>query len=387
MNKVTGPVAGTLLILLSAWSCKAPQVVFKAENKSLPAAYSRHQGDSLNIADLNWRTYFADSNLVALIDTALMHNQEMNILMQEINISQNEVMARKGEYMPFVRWGAGTGLEKPGKFTPAGAVEDQLEVKPGKAFPEPLADFAAGFQASWELDVWKKLRKAKTAAFNRYLASIEGRNFMATRLIAEIAEAYYELMAMDNLLNIIDQNIQIQSDALNVVRQQKAAAKVSQLAVNRFEAQLLHAQNLRFAIRQNITEAENRIHFLTGRFSGSVARSSDRFMNLPLDTFPAGLPSQLLLHRPDIRQAELELAAGKLDIEVARANFLPSFGLKAGLGFQSFNPVYLVNPESVLFNLAGDVIAPLVNKNAIWPPTTPPPPNRYRPCINTNKPY
>lgn len=366
-NKIFGSlIIGGLALLLFAWSCKAPQAVFKAENKALPPTYSGHANDSLNIANLNWREYFGDSNLVAIIDTALLHNQELNILLQEMNISQNEVKARQGEYKPFVRWGGGMGLEKPGKFTTAGAVEDQLEVKPGKAFPEPLADFMAGFQATWELDVWKKLRNAKKSAMMRYLSSIEGRNFMTTRLIAEIAEAYYELMAMDNLLKILDQNIQLQADALKVAQQQKLAAKVTQLAVNRFEAQLLNSQNLRFAIRQNITETENRIHFLTGRFSGPIIRSSDRFLALPLDTFPAGLPAQLLLNRPDIRQAELELSASKLDIEVARANFLPSFGLKAGLGFQSFNPVYLVNPESILFNLAGDVMAPLVNKNAIW---------------------
>jgi NodT family efflux transporter outer membrane factor (OMF) lipoprotein len=364
-NKSLGPVIGGLLLLLFAWSCKAPQITYKAENKALPAAYAGGSKDTLNVADLNWRTYFADSNLIALIDTALLHNRELNIMVQEIEMRRNEIRARKGEYLPFVQMGAGVGADKPGRYTRFGALEEELEVKPGKRFPEPLQDYTLGLRASWELDIWKKLRNAKQSAVLRYLSGTEGKNFMTTNLIAEIAASYYELMAMDNLLKIIDQNIEIQSDALNVVQQQKAAAKLTQLAVNRFEAQLLNTQNLRFDIRQKITETENRINFLTGRLPRPVTRASEQFLNLAIDSFPVGVPAQLLLNRPDIRQAELELAASKLDIQVARADFLPSLGIRADLGFQSFNPVYLLNPESILFNLAGDIMAPLVNKNAI----------------------
>ncbi|HLP96525.1 MAG TPA: efflux transporter outer membrane subunit [Saprospiraceae bacterium] len=365
-NKSLGLLAGGMLLLLLIGSCKVPQVVLKQENKTVPSAYSGQQENAQNVADLNWRTYFADSNLVALIDTALQNNQELNIVLQEIEILKNEVRARKGEYQPFVNMGAGIASEKPGRYTRFGALEEQLEVKPGKAFPEPLQDFALGLSASWEVDIWKKLRNAKKAAMMRYLAGTEGKNFMVTNLIAEIADSYYELLAMDNLLKIIDQNIDIQSNALKVVRQQKDAARVTQLAVNRFEAQLLNTQNLRFAIRQHITETENKINFLTGRMPRPVVRSSDRYLDMPIDSFPAGVPAQLLLNRPDIRQAELQLAASKLDVQVARANFLPSLGIRADLGFQAFNPVYLVNPHSILFNLAGDLMAPLVNKNALY---------------------
>lgn len=364
-NKSFGLLLIGGILLLSSWRCKAPLITYKAENKSLPAAYNGTSKDSLNVARLQWKTYFADSNLVALIDTALVNNQELHVMLQEIEMRRNEIQARKGEYLPFVQLGGGMGAEKPGRYTRFGALEEQLEVKPGKAFPEPLPDFDVGLRAFWELDIWKKLRNAKQSAVLRYLSSTEGKNFMVTNLIAEIANSYYELLAMDNLLKIIDQNVGIQSDALNVVQQQKAAARLTQLAVNRFEAQLLNTQNLQYAIRQKIKEAENRINFLTGRMPKPIVRNSDQFLDIRIDSFPAGLPAQLLLNRPDIRQAELELAATKLDIQVARANFLPSVGLRAELGFQAFNPIYIVNPRSLLFNLAGDLMAPLVNKNAI----------------------
>jgi multidrug efflux system outer membrane protein len=79
----------------------------------------------------------------------------------------------------------------------------------------------------------------------------------------------------------------------------------------------------------------------------------------------AGIPSQMLINRPDIRQAEMQLAAAKVDVKVARANFYPSVRITAGAGFAAFNPVYLVSPESMFYNFAGDLIAPLINRNAL----------------------
>ena len=346
------------------WSCVTPHASLKTENKFVPAFYKR-QTDTINIAAINWRQYFNDHHLVALIDSALSKNQELNITLQEIEIARNEVRARKGEYLPFVHTGADAGVEKDGKYTRLGAVDENLEAEPGKPFPEPFTDFRAGLYASWELDVWKKLRNAKNAAASRYLASVEGKNFLVTNLIAEIANSYYELMALDNMLNIIQQNITLQSDAFQIVKQQKEAARVTQLAVNRFEAQVLNTKNLQYEIRQRIIEVENRLHFLTGSFPREIVRNPDLFNSIQLDSLTAGIPAQLLANRPDIRQAEFELAAAKLDVKSARANFYPSFGIRAGAGFQSFNAAYLLKPESMVYNVAGDLMAPLINRNAI----------------------
>lgn len=351
-------------VVLAVWSCNASKKVTMPDNIAVPAAFAVVK-DTTSVANVKWREYYNDPLLIALIDTALKNNQELKIMLQEIEISKNEVRARKGEYLPTVGAGAAGGVEKVGEYTRNGAVEQNLEVKPGTAFPEPLGDAMVGVFASWEVDIWKKLRNARESANQRYLASIEGRNFMVTNLISEIAEAYYELMALDNKLQNVEQNILIQTDALNVAKQQKDAAKVTQLAVNRFEAQLLNTQNLQYEIRQAIVEAENRINFLTGRFPQPVARNSSAFNELTLDSVQSGVPSQLLLNRPDVRQAELELKAAKVDVLVARANFYPSLRITAGAGFQAFNPQFLVSPESMLYNVAGDLMAPLINRNAI----------------------
>lgn len=222
-----------------------------------------------------------------------------------------------------------------------------------------------GPYASWEIDVWKRLRNTKKSAVLNYLASTEGRNFMKTNIIAEIAGTYYELMALDNLLEIIEQNIHIQANALNIAKQQKNAARLTQLAVNRFEAQLLNTQNRQFIIKQRIIESESRISFLTGKFPGIIKRSSDKFLDLKFDSIGAGIPSQLLYNRPDIRKAEYEFMAAKIDVKVAKARFFPNVRLKAGLGFQAFNTEYILNPESMLYTLTGDLVSPLINRNAI----------------------
>ncbi|MDX5348555.1 MAG: TolC family protein, partial [Hymenobacteraceae bacterium] len=200
----------------------------------------------------------------------------------------------------------------------------------------------------------------------RYLSSVEGRNFMVTNLIAEIANSYYELLALDNQLKIVQQNIDIQTNALEIVRLQKQAARVTELAVRKFEAELLSTKSLQYDIQQQIIETENRINFLTGRYPQPIPRNSENFYDLVPDTIHAGVPSQLLANRPDIKQAELEMAAAKLDIKVAKANFYPSLDISAAIGFQAFDPAFLIKtPESMLYSLAGDVAAPLINRNAI----------------------
>lgn len=362
-NKSLSTAAAVLLISVSA--CKIPVLTEKTVNKAVPAGYIGGSQDTTNAAATPWRNYFKDKELVALIDTALKNNQELNILLQEMEISRNEIQARKGEYLPFANVGGSAGVDKVARYTSRGASEATTDIEPGRAMPEPLPDFMLGAFASWEVDIWHKLRNAKQAAVNRYLASVEGRNFVITGLIAEIADAYYELLALDNQLAIVKQNIDVQTNALEIVRAQKEAGRVTELAVKRFEALVLHTKSMQFGVQQRIVETENRINFLAGRYPQPVARNSVNFVDRVPDAAFAGVPSQLLENRPDVRQAELELMANRLDVKSARANFYPSLHLSAGLGLQAFNPVYLVRPESMLYSLAGDMIGPVINRNSI----------------------
>ncbi|MBV6643338.1 MAG: TolC family protein [Cyclobacteriaceae bacterium] len=343
----------------------APGLVPKKSTASLPDGYGS-KTDTANVAQQSWQDYFADPHLVALIDTAMKNNQELRIFSQELEIARNEVMERKGEYLPFVGLGAEAGLEKVGRYTRDGAVEESLQIREDEAFPEPLPDYMLGAYASWEIDIWHKLRNAKKSAMSRFLASAEGRKFLVTNLVSEIADTYYELLALDNQLEIIRQNIQIQTDALNVVKLQKQSARVTELAVRRFEAQVLNTRSMQFVIQQRIVETENRLNFLLGRYPEQIQRDPGLFNELSPDVIQFGLPADLLENRPDIREAELNLIAADLDIKVAKAHFYPTVDLKAGLGFQAFNPgVLLSTPESLIYSAAGGLTAPLINRNAI----------------------
>ncbi|NDI97998.1 efflux transporter outer membrane subunit [Flavobacterium sp. LaA7.5] len=364
LNKRIGIYAAIGVVMLSFTGCKLPDAAQRAANTNVPAMYNTSQ-DTVNTAQVKWRDYFTDPYLDTLIETALSNNQELNIMLQEIQISQNEIKTRKGEYLPFVGLNGGAGVDKVARFTSRGASEATTEIKPGKEMPEPLQDYMIGAYATWEVDVWGKLHNAKKAAVSRYLSTVEGRNFMVTNLVAEIANTYYELLALDNQLAILKQNIEIQGNALEIVKLQKQSARVTELAVRRFEAQVLNTRSLQYAIQQKITETENRINFLVGRFPQPVARSSQKFNDIVPNIVQAGIPSQLLENRPDVKQAELELAAAKLDVKSAKARFYPSLGISAGIGYRAFDPSYLVKPESLLYSIAGDLAAPLINRNAI----------------------
>lgn len=364
-KRAAAPLLLIAVLLLTISGCKFLQVAGRTENRKTPERFAT-SADSTNSAQVKWREFFTDPYLVDLIDLALKNNQELNIVQQEIEVARNEVRARKGEYLPFVGVGAGAGVEKVGRYTFQGAAEASTEMSPGKEIPDPLPNFLIGADLSWEVDIWHKLRTAKEAAFKRYLATVEGRNFLVTNLVAEIANNYYELLALDNQLEIVRQNIDIQANALKIVQLQKTASRVTELAVKRFEAQVLHTRSLQFGIQQAIVEAENRINFLVGRFPEPVARDAKSFNDLVPTQVLVGLPAQLLDNRPDVRQAEQALAASKLDVQVAKAQFYPSLSINAGIGLQAFNPAFLVTaPASLAFDMAGNLIAPLVNRNAI----------------------
>lgn len=358
-------------LALMIQGCAIPFINTKNADTQLPDAYAQQTNaaqtsNEESAAKLDWHDFFDDANLQSLIDTAISNNKEVNILAQRISMAANEIQARKGEYKPFVSFGAGAEIEKSGRYTRNGAVEEQLEIKEGKAFPDPLPNYQFGLQASWELDVWKKLRNATQVAVMEYMASQEGQRFLITNLVAEIGNAYYELVALDNQLVNLDQNISIQQNALAATKELKQYARASALAVKRFEAEVKKNESRRYLIKQKQVELENRINFLLGRTPQPITRSSDGFMTLQPKVLATGLPSELLENRPDIRQAELELKAAKLNIKVAKANFYPSFSIGANVGFQAFNPKYLLNlPTSLAYTLGGEVVAPLINRNAI----------------------
>lgn len=358
-------IYGGLIACLIITSCKVPAIIEQAENRSVPVSFGSG-ADTVNTAAVQWRNFFTDPQLQQLIDTALKNNQELRMTLQEIEIARADIRVKQGALLPTVGARAGIGVEKVGRYTSQGAGDASTEILPGKEVPDPLMDYTVAAYANWEIDIWKKLRTSKRAAITRWLATLEGRNFVLTNLVAEVASSYYELLALDSQLEIIRQNISLQQNALAIVKIQKEGARATELAVQKFEAEVLKSQSLEYDVLQQVKETENKLNLLLGRYPKEIPRDKRLLLEITPATVSAGIPSQLLANRPDIKQAELELAAAKLDIRVARAEFYPSFGITAAIGFQAFKPSYLVHfPESLLYSLTTDLAGPLINRNAI----------------------
>jgi NodT family efflux transporter outer membrane factor (OMF) lipoprotein len=349
---------------LTVSSCKTPQTSLKDNTKKLPESFG-NTTDTINSATINWKTFYSDTYLVKLIDTALVNNYDVLISLQKIKAAQSDVLFSKGAMLPTVSGVANAGVRRFGLYTMDGAGNATTDITPGKLIPINLPDYLVGLQTSWEVDVFGKLKNQKKAAFSRVLSSEAMKNVVTTNLIAEIANSYYELIALDQSIAIIDKNIAIQENALEMVIVMKEAAATNELAVKQFKAQLLNIKAIKVELQQQITEIENKINFLIGSYPQKIERqTSFTASNLPSE-IQFGVPSALLQYRPDIRMAEFELIASKSDVKSAKAQFYPSLTITGGMGYQAFKPNLLFNPQSVVFNLLGGLTAPLLNRSAI----------------------
>ncbi len=331
----------------------------------LPQTFSGSNNEE-NSAMLPAREFFSDPRLLSLIDQALVRNQELRILAENINIANNEIMRRRGFYLPFLSLGTTAQLNKYSYNTIEGA--DNLENIPLNApsFPKPLPDFLMAAELSWQIDIWRQLRNARDAQGLRFLGTQDGRNYVVTRVVAEIADNYFMLMSLDNRLANLDYIISLQERSLEIARLRKQGARGNELAVQRFLAEVRKNQSQKLIIRQQIIEVENRINFLAGRYPQPVERASAGFLDLVLHPLAVGVPPQLIQNRPDIRQAERELRASGIDVRVARANFYPRLVITGGVGYEAFNPKYMfLTPESLIYNVAGGLTAPFVNRMGI----------------------
>lgn len=358
-------IAGCAALTFFALGCKTIATPSMVEMKPLPESYTLSK-DTLNIASTKWDLFYKDQNLKQLIEISLANNYDLLAAMQKIEIARSSLRLNKGAQLPNLSVGISAAQRKFGLYTMDGAGNSTTDIKPGQIVPEHLPDYLAGFNASWEIDVWGKLRSKKKAAAARYSGSIEGKNAIQTALIAEVASAYFELLALDNELDIIRETIVLQQAALEVIKIKKEAAVLNELAVKQFEGQLSNSKAFEFEIIQKIALTENRLNFLSGQFPQTILRDKTKFNAENTSPISLGIPSQLLKNRPDIRQAELELIASKCDVKSAKAAFYPSFTITGSVGYQAFKTaLWFQSPDSFAYTLLGGLTAPLLNRSAI----------------------
>lgn len=354
-----------ILFAATGAGCRGISTEVAIPDKPMPAAFDGESA-SRSVAQISWRRWLGDAQLNGLVAEALRNNQDLQIALQRIESARAGARAASGVLLPQVALSLGSSLQRFGLYTSEGASNATTEITPGRPIPNPLPDFAVGLQASWEVDIWGKLRNQRESAVAQYLATIEGTNLVITSLVSDVASTYFELLALDHLREVLRQSVARQREALEVVRLQKAAGRANELAVQQFDAQLAQTQALELESARDTVETENRINLLLGRYPRAIARSKDVLFTESPANAATGLPSELLRNRPDIREAELQVRASKFDLKAARAAFFPNINLSASVGFEAFNPTFLFRvPGSLTYSMAGGLLAPLVNRRAL----------------------
>ena len=336
---------------------------------NIPASFTTSP-DSPGVNRLSWKDFFTDQYLIGLINTALKNNLDIKTAIQRVGIARASTRIANAARLPFVTAGVSAGVDKYGKYTLNGVGNFDTNLSPNidrkrKIPTNPTQDYFIGFRSTWEADIWGKLKDRKQAAYARYLASEKGRQWLTTQIVAEVAGMYYELVALDNQLRIIQRNIELQRKGLEVVEAQMAGGRATALAVKQFTAQVLHTQGAEFEIRQAIIRTENELNTLIGRFPTAIVRDTTLLRKPVPEKIQAGIPSEVLLRRPDIQEAELALLAAKTDIKAARKEFLPSLTINPYVGFNAFKLPLIFQPGSIAAGAAASLVGPLINRAGI----------------------
>ena len=351
------------LVLLGGCTAVAP-VVVSPRASAVPPAYpaSSMATDTAGVAAVSWQRFFADSALVALIDTALRANPDQLIAVQRVEMARAGLVAARGALLPTVSAGGVATFDKFADYSGTG----NTDTNDGRPLPSFVPDLFLGLRSNWELDLWGKLRERRQAAFIRVLASEQGRHLVQTALVAQVASLYYELLAADNQLAVLGKNRVLQERAVEIVKLQKLGGRATELAVQQFTAQLLRTRSLEAETQQRIVATENTLNRLLGRYPQPIRRGRALTAQVIPAAVSAGLPAATLLRRPDVRQAELELVASRADVAAARAAFLPSLTLSPYLGLNAYSPALLLQtPGSLAYGLLGGLSAPLLNRSAL----------------------
>lgn len=359
-----------IVIITLLGACKVKQEIL--QNRPLlvmPQQFSNKPDSSITTLP-SIKAFFSDSTLVSLIDTAFKNNFDLQMTLQKIEIARAGVRFTKGLGKPDLTGNFIIGQRKFGNYTVDGVgnydTQFSTNIDGKQQIPDPfIPDYYLGVQSSWEIDIWKKLRSQKSSAAAKFLASEFGKNLVISELVALVASTYYELLILDNELDILEENIILQDRAVELIRVLKQAGQANQLGVDLLNAQLLSSKALKIEVKQEIIEAESKINFLLGRYPQAVSRSEVVWANVIPPKLIAVIPSSLLENRPDIKQAEFELLATNANLFTAKAAFYPSLNLIGGLGFQSFKALLLLNPASFAMNTFGGLTAPLANRRQI----------------------
>jgi multidrug efflux system outer membrane protein len=279
------------------------------------------QTDTATLGDQKWRDIFQDEQLRALIRTALQQNYDVRIAASRVLEANAQLGITRADQFPTLSAGAGIGDVRTAqaKFLP------KFETSIGQV----------NLSAAWELDFWGKFRRATEAARANLLASKWARQEVVSTLVANVADAYFQLRALDLQLEISKRTLDSRQESLHLTRILANGGATSLLDVRQAEQLVFTAGAEIPALEQQIEQQENFLSILLGQNPGDIPRGQTLTEQRQPPQVPPGLPSSLLERRPDIRQAEEQLVAANAEIGVARAAYFPDISLSGSGGFQS----------------------------------------------------
>lgn len=338
-------IAGLAAVL---YSCSTPRH-FTRETVNTNGLYGNlATTDSVTLADKPWHELFTETYLQKLIEEGLNNNPDLQIAIQKVMQAEAYFSQSKAAMLPGISAkGTGTYVRNPESIYPDG--------------PREVNNFQLGAEASWEVDLWGKLRSSKRSAYANLLASDAGKKAVETRLISSIATAYYSLAGLDAKLAITRQTVKNNIDLVETIKVLKESGRVTGAAIVQSEAARYAAEVTIPDLEQQIRETENTLCLLLGRAPGTIERGKidEQTLSSVLQT---GVPAQLLDNRPDVMQAEFAVMSAYETTNSARAYFYPALTLTASTGFAATDLDQLLDPKSFAANVIGGLTQPLFNK-------------------------
>lgn len=305
-------LAGLLTGVLMT-SCKLGQKYIRPE-LDLPASIAGIAGDTLTIQDLKWWDMYTDTVLQDLIRTTLAYNKDMQIAAARIKETSASKRITRADLFPQLNG------------TLAG--EREYDQTPDNTFEGKLT-------LSWEADLWGKLRWANQQSLATYLQTVEGKRALQMTLVAQVAQAYFELRALDRELSIVRQTFDARKEGVRLAKLRFDGGLTSETSYRQAQVELAKTKTLIPELERKIKLKENDISLLTGHYPGTIPRGKSLDAQTLPENLPAGLPSSLLERRPDLRQAEFKLKAANAKVGIAYTGLFPSLTLTGTYGLES----------------------------------------------------
>ncbi len=309
--------------------------------------------DSVSLADVSWKELFTDPYLVQYIEEGLQNNIDIRIAIQQMLMAEAYVKQGKASFFPSINGNASVTHQELSRNSQFGSF-----------FSGAINQYEVTADLSWEADIWGKIRSNKRAFEADYLQSVAAHKAVKTRLIANIASAYYQLLSLDAQLEITKKTIITRDSSVTTIEALKQAGQVTQVAVDQNIAQYNNARALQVDLEAAIFRTENALSILLGKQPQKYERSALENQQLESE-LKLGIPATLLSNRPDVIAAEYNLIRAFELTNVARSNFYPSLTLTAAGGFQSLELDKLFSTSSLFATVVGGLTQPLLNQRRI----------------------